>query len=276
MKRHANTLVKYPSHALALLSSWVYKTNDALKHIFDEAGYKFHFFEDIATDSQGFGVVIDNNIVLVFRGTEKIKDWITNLDLRRQPLAGGFHGYVHKGFYDRGGILYTQVKKFLNEHYIKNKMLISMTGHSLGGALCVDIARRLREENYDIFQIHTFGQPRYSNPTAAKYLNTLFEGNYIRWAYNNDIVSQIPSFLTIRNIGSYIGIKVYVPTFRKWSHCGTLKYINRNKRIYDKVWPGQIIIDQILGLFSAWRHLKFGDTVKDHAIHNYIVATRGL
>jgi len=272
-KLGADIILKYPSYVLAILAKRAYDEKWKIFNFLKDAkASAMEFFVDKKTDSLGFGFVIDNHIILSFRGTEKSKDWIQNLDLRRHPLNGGVNGYVHEGFYRAGGSLYKAVEAFVKKHNSKKDKLISIGGHSLGGAIAVDITRRLREDHWNILQVRTIGQPRYANPKACQYLDGLFNCSYVRWANNNDIVPQMPSFLTWRQLGS---TKIYVPALRRWKHFGQQMYITRRGRIFSKISSSRMIYDQIVGYIQAWSHKRLGDGIKDHDTKIYIKYSKG-
>lgn len=114
-------------------------------------------------------------IVITFRGSEDIQNWITNLDalLTSYPLCSGCN--VHKGFYDAEQQVLPLILptiKSLKASYPSYQILV--TGHSLGAALATLLAADLINVGLSPVKLFNYGSPRVGNTEfanwASKYL----------------------------------------------------------------------------------------------------------
>mgnify|MGYP001095555336 CR=1 FL=1 len=133
-----------------------------------------------------------DRIIVAFRGTTNLQNWITNLKTARtQFLNTGTS--VHIGFNSaymsvRDKVL-ASVNEFLGAHRSARIMVV---GHSLGGALAtlcaVDIALTKGIKNIESY---TFGSPRVGNQAFADlYKNKIPSGfRVVHW---RDIVPSVP------------------------------------------------------------------------------------
>lgn len=132
-------------------------------------------------------------VLVVFRGTHEIRNWLTNVQLAGRPVQ---FGRMHSGF--EGGLASLK-SRILN--YIKwqggRSKTVWVTGHSLGGALAgvlayensvVEAARRVAEFQYVV----TFGQPLFGDPDIARYMGGAYRKRYFRFVNNKDIVARVP------------------------------------------------------------------------------------
>ncbi|MEN9406280.1 MAG: hypothetical protein RLZ12_564 [Bacillota bacterium] len=169
----------------------------------------------------------NQNIVVAFRGTHTITEWLENLEFAQTPLLDAYNipspdYLVHQGFYQvyqelirdfnielsrQAPSLYEEVAKFpltiVNNSLLKtllyliNKQArnIIITGHSLGSAAATLLAFQLKTGGLpprpDI-SVYTFGSPRIGNvPFSAAYDRVL--GNCTFRVVNaNDIVPTVP------------------------------------------------------------------------------------
>ncbi len=118
------------------------------------------------TDTQGFIAVRKSDdgtgmVVLSFRGTQQIKDWMTNLRVDKIPIKKTDRsgtttvGNVHKGFHKAFESVERQIQDCLNNC---GDLPIYITGHSLGGALAVLATWFISGEK--LAACYTFGAPR--------------------------------------------------------------------------------------------------------------------
>lgn len=124
-----------------------------------------------------------NAIVVSFRGTEDVKNWITDLTAYRVPWPmcdntneddGDGGCSVHKGFYQAEqnviGDVLSQVGSLLNK-YPSYDVLV--TGHSLGAALATltafDIAYAYPDANV---VVNNYGSPRMFNQAGADFASS--------------------------------------------------------------------------------------------------------
>jgi hypothetical protein len=97
------------------------------------------------TETQGFVGTSNGNIVVAFRGTTDLTNWITNLKFAKSSPYPKCNGCaVHDGFYDAWNSVkdnfVSAVKKLLSQ---MPQAQLFVTGHSLGAALAVLCAAEL-------------------------------------------------------------------------------------------------------------------------------------
>ena len=96
--------------------------------------------------------------VLAFRGTQQIKDWMTNLDAATMPVSssgGETIGNVHRGFNEAFLSVRDQIGPLLKGD---EELPLFITGHSLGGALATLATWYLKGDS--LAACYTFGAPR--------------------------------------------------------------------------------------------------------------------
>ena len=109
----------------------------------------------------------DNEIVVAFRGSVNVANWVTNLDFIMKPYPGVTGAQVHRGFCDAfdavSPLVLSSVSALLSAHPTAS---IVITGHSLGAALAtfaaIDIKTKLNIASSKI-TFYTFGSPRTGN-----------------------------------------------------------------------------------------------------------------
>jgi len=153
-------------------------------------------FHDKATDAFGYiGVNPDyEEIVIVFRGSASLQNWIENLKIYKAhtPFGGG-SGSVATGFYQFYMALQMAVTSGL--HTLANQnpnYRIWVTGHSLGAAAAALCATDLMvNQGYTSVNTLTFGEPRVGDSTFAEFQNSVM-GSITRVTHNADIVVHLP------------------------------------------------------------------------------------
>ncbi|CAD8081966.1 unnamed protein product [Paramecium sonneborni] len=106
----------------------------------------------------------ENYIVLVYRSTQDLTNWINNIKFFKQQFGDCIDCAVHLGFWET----YTAISdgminctKTLKEKYPKSKVLI--TGHSLGGAIAALLAVDVTRLGIQVDNFFTYGAPRVGN-----------------------------------------------------------------------------------------------------------------
>lgn len=149
-------------------------------------------FRDNSSKLQGYaGYSVDRGIVVVFRGSDNIENWITNLKAKQIDYSRCTNCKVHDGFYLAWQALqntvYLQVQELRNQYSTAS---LSVTGHSLGGAIATLAAVDLKQAFGDIQHLYTFGEPRVGNDQFAAYFQTI--ATSIRVVHYADIVPHLP------------------------------------------------------------------------------------
>lgn len=101
----------------------------------------FKFFQIPATDTDAFLAGFDSAIVLAFRGSQTLRDWLQDGQIALVPFRKG--GLVHIGFRNAVDGVHAQIEPTLDEWSGKGRTLW-ITGHSLGGALAMLSAAYMR------------------------------------------------------------------------------------------------------------------------------------
>lgn len=145
-------------------------------------------------DTQGFVGYLpsDKAIYVVYRGSQSIRNWATNLDAWKTPYTSypECNCQVHKGFYQAeqaviGGIV-SQVKKLKSQF---SSYAVKVTGHSLGAALAQLTSMDLLKAGYGN-TVYNFGQPRVGDKSYASF--TTAKVATWRVTHNKDMVPHLP------------------------------------------------------------------------------------
>jgi triacylglycerol lipase len=136
-----------------------------------------------ASDTQGSVIKTSESAnarfaVLVFRGTNALRDWLTNLNGTPVSWPGG--GVVHEGFRNALDLVWDDVSKCLDSV----ECPIYYTGHSLGAALAALAASRRTPR-----ALYTFGSPLTGDKEFA---STLSGTGVYRVVNNRDAVTTVP------------------------------------------------------------------------------------
>lgn len=174
---------------LAQASQVAYNNADSTKNWSTNNGFtKTAFFEK--GETQGFWSIVDDEIgVLVFRGTSSPWDWVR--DLRVFPVLHPW-GLVHIGFLKGVESVDFALQEFAN--HAKRMKKIWITGHSLGGALALIAAAKLKMQGI-VPTVYTYGQPRVGLSNFADRFNVELPGQLYRFINQSDIVTRIPTLL---------------------------------------------------------------------------------
>lgn len=183
------------SLSLAIACDLAYEDNESkIASIVQSWDYKFEGFRSVTKkpdiDTQCYIMSNEENIVIVFRGSESYQDWLSNFQTVYDP--GPFKDTrVHEGFQDA---LYPSVISITNllDEVITQEKKIWLTGHSLGGALSSLYAGMLIENKYSVYGIYTYASPRSGNGEFASKLNNRVVGPHYRVVNSGDIVPHIP------------------------------------------------------------------------------------
>lgn len=148
-------------------------------------------------------------VVVVFRGTDDLENWITDLESAVLTSYKNMSGIeVGLGFYKEWNDLMPQVLpavQSLAQKYPSYKIWV--TGHSLGAAISILCAAELAQQGYSDISVYNFGLPRVGNENFSNYYRT--------------IVSTKVLYFVWRVIIKYfhLGTK-YIPSC-KWSRYST-------------------------------------------------------
>lgn len=148
-----------------------------------------HFLYHEDSGTQGFITHSDRVILISIRGTQGLKDILTDLDGRQEPFSGGV-GQAHRGFH--GGFKAAQafVQRYLDAFYHPDHSIM-VCGHSLGGAIALLLAEWLRREpKQPQVQLYTFGAPRAGDRTFVQGAQELIHHRLVN---HNDLIPGVPT-----------------------------------------------------------------------------------
>ena len=139
----------------------------------------------------------ENNIqTIAIRGTANLNNALLDLNIELQT-DDLLNIKLHQGFASAAKAIYEDVQPYLSVD-----KPIHLTGHSLGGAAAVVLGMYLTNDDYDVAQIITFGQPKVTNVTGAEVFESL---PLVRFVTPHDIVPLVPpiSPLQIKDLDIY-------------------------------------------------------------------------
>lgn len=205
---------------------------------------------DKGTDTHVLINRYEDCIVIAFRGTSSLRDWLTDMEFPLRPVAGG---RVHEGFLSAiNSVMVKLTAELSGSEVFKYQPVlpIVVTGHSLGGALAVLCAWYLQDRGYAIDSVYTFGQPRVGDKAFAATYQAVLGAKTFRVVNQNDIVPRVPGVLM------------------GYRHHGIHAFIDANGYLtIDPSWLGLVISDA-LGLYQAYR--KLDDVlITDHFVGSY-------
>lgn len=142
-----------------------------------------------AEDTQGFFAETPRALLIAFRGSDSLGDWILNLGITPAPF--GEHGCVHAGFLHGYEIVSSYVVAAASAAKNRNAKIV-LTGHSLGGALAVLAAADLARKGMTS-SVYTFGQPLLCDSTFHAWAEKKnLSSSVFRFVNHQDIVPRIP------------------------------------------------------------------------------------
>lgn len=182
----------------------------------------------------GWVCLDDEQLVVAFRGTEFIHDWLDDFDFIPAPYGPvPGRGTVHQGFQ----LVYYAIRASLRDLVQQNaggRKQLLITGHSLGGALCAlaapdllnDIAADLSPT------VYTWAEPRVGHDDFVSFYNTHVNVCY-RIVNVWDVIPHLPpdiagyehegnevtidSGFSLDVVRNHVLVTGYVPGIQKWN-----------------------------------------------------------
>ena len=175
----------------------------------------------------------DNDIVIVFKGSDEKGDWLTNINVKKEKLKNT-NVDVHSGFINSFELFIQTIKDSdrsidgikISEIYNelvnqKSKYNITITGHSLGGAIATVLTAYLSDKKNLV--CYTFGAP----PVGwEKFYNSYKNINLFR------IVNELDPVPNVNKWTSNISSKM-IPVSSAWKslfHIGELKLLESDEQ----------------------------------------------
>lgn len=112
---------------------------------------------------------------------------------------------VHLGFREHAERLLRDVEPLLMRSS-DNRGTIELSGHSLGGAVALIVALKLRKRGYNVAKVTTVGAPKLCDAEAVKILAPMLPPDVLRVEYDRDIITFMPP------TGCHLGDKLLFTT----------------------------------------------------------------
>ena len=136
-------------------------------------------FRTVVTDQAAAALIWKNDhLIIGFRGTANWQDWIHNLTgkpINTKTISQGDDYKLHKGFTGLAQNIFPTVAQQVHAHFLQRDRpgILTVCGHSLGGALALNFATQWREVHQqfryygdpgnvpaEVAATYTFGAPR--------------------------------------------------------------------------------------------------------------------
>ena len=177
-------------HEIRLMAKEALKSYQKSDTSTDTQNKKYIF--NAKNDVHGFIEYKNNKIIVAFRGTASITNWVNNIKFLKDPYINCKKCNVHKGFYQSYKSIQKKVMLLVDVYRFANENAdVIITGHSFGGALATLSAVELNQRGIKA-DLVTFGSPRVGDNNFAKYANQIIKGRSLRVTYKDDIVTVIP------------------------------------------------------------------------------------
>ena len=183
----------------AELANAAYLTEMEITELIRPRQYKLTQYHTIPANQVSYFIATNDSTqtqVIAVRGTSNVENAIVDIALKLalDQLTGL---RMHVGFSSAAKQIYSEIKPLLKKDYT-----INTTGHSLGGAVALVLAKYLETDNYRVGTVITFGQPKVTNLAGAKTFQNL---NITRVVTPLDLVPLVPPFdpLDINNLDIY-------------------------------------------------------------------------
>ncbi|KAH7384655.1 Alpha/Beta hydrolase protein [Pyrenochaeta sp. MPI-SDFR-AT-0127] len=155
------------------------------------------FENSIKSDVTGFVATDTTNklIVLSFRGSRSVRNWLTNLNFPVAPTTVCATCSSSIGFWSSWLEAQSNVLSAITKaraQYPSYKIVA--TGHSLGGALASLAAGVLRSQGVTV-DLYTYGAPKIGLEGISQYLSSTSRGQTYRVTHKADPVPKLPPAL---------------------------------------------------------------------------------
>lgn len=186
-------------HQQAIFANAAYQPEGTVRELVEAGNYSLTLYRTIPDIQISFFLAtneLTKTQIISVRGTSNIENAMVDISLKlRVDENTGVR--LHEGFSLAAKQVYKELKSLLEPDY-----KISVTGHSLGGAVALILGMYLDANQFDIEQVITFGQPKVTNISGA---NKLQHINVIRVVTPFDLVPLVPPFdpLDLSNLDVY-------------------------------------------------------------------------
>jgi len=223
------------AHHLAECSQAAFMEPGDAKRAYENLGYnEVDFIHNPETSTECFLVHGNTQSVLAFRGSEDVRDWITNFTFKLRPVKYFYGGMAHLGFMNSVASVFTELS--MKIRHIQKPFYV--TGHSLGGGLAVIASGAIRAQGLPINAVYVYGAPRAYGRTGAKKYDMYIPNTY-RFEIAGDLIARMPKpIMGYRHVGKHMYFayngELLIDPSRK------VIFKNNMQDLYDEVVEGDI------------------------------------
>jgi triacylglycerol lipase len=229
---------------LARLAEFAYlPANEALMASRLRGYSTVHFAENPQSDTQALVVSDEANVVVALRGTNCLRDVLTDGALCKDAFPGG---KVHRGFRAALGSLADELREAVEE--IGAGRALWLTGHSLGASLALLAAGEAAMVlDRAIHGVYAFAPPRPGDRDWRVAYDAVLGDSTFCFVRDADVVPRLP------------------PRALGYSHVGQMVLLKDGQmRATGAAWKNQLNVQ--VDPSAAWRD---GSPLEDHRIANY-------
>jgi len=171
------------------LAALVYRPpEEAHRRALGEFGYQaYNHLTRRRGRDHAFVVRDERHTIVAFRGSDDVRDWLTNL---RAWTGNSPYGRVHRGYYDVLRSFVDELHGVLTDDTARRPVVL--TGHSMGGALAVlggAFVSDLIADGIETGGIYTFGQPYVGNRKFSHEFARRFPAPFFRFVNGADAIA---------------------------------------------------------------------------------------
>ncbi|MCX5958868.1 MAG: lipase family protein [Cyanobacteria bacterium] len=176
---------------MAKMSRTMYRTDNTFNNYFTDGRFIQNEWTRCVV---GFVEEIDN-LVIAFRGSSTLNEWISNCD------SSPSFELAHSGFISTTDAIWVAFKDFIGRlvKQYRGKQII-FTGHSRGGALAVLMAIYAENADLPVDKIYTFGSPR----VISEFTSVQYNLKHFRVENKQDPVSVLPWCFQYKHTGKLV------------------------------------------------------------------------
>lgn len=144
----------------------------------------------------GFNLIgkneLNGHLFMLFRGTQYLADWLTNLNATVSRSACGLP--VHDGFNQTFLSLKPALTSFMDSASGQKIQAVHCIGHSLGGAIATLCAEWVRSRGHTSY-LYTYGSPRVGLQSFSETCTSKVDAaNIFRVYHRTDVVPMVPTW----------------------------------------------------------------------------------
>ncbi len=173
--------------SLALAAKLAYEKKEDVEETVTEL-WRLNNCEFVEADgTQCFFATTPDVVIVSFRGTEDLGDWLANINILSTTRT---YGTVHRGFLGAFQVVEKRLETLMAPY--RGRPVV-ITGHSLGGAIAL-IAAAEWHGKHDVYWVHTCGQPAVGKRDFQEFIEKQYGDIYFRFVNNDDVVPMVPPF----------------------------------------------------------------------------------